>query len=63
MLRRLPAVEEVELARGRVALRTADPERTVRELLEREPVIDGLEVTAPRLEDAFLALTGQEDSR
>jgi ABC-2 type transport system ATP-binding protein len=63
MLRRLPAVEEVELARGRVTLRTADPERTVRELLEREPVIDGLEVTAPRLEDAFLALTGQEDSR
>jgi ABC-2 type transport system ATP-binding protein len=62
-LRRLPAVEDAELARGRVTLRTADPERTVRALFERSPQIDGLEVTAPRLEDAFLALTGQEDSR
>jgi ABC-2 type transport system ATP-binding protein len=59
-LERLPAVEEVELARGRMTLRTADPERTVRALLERELRIEGLEVTAPRLEDAFLALTHEE---
>jgi ABC-2 type transport system ATP-binding protein len=63
MLKRLPAVEEVEVARGRVSLRTADPERTVRALFERAPQVEGLEVTAPRLEDAFLALTGKEDSR
>jgi ABC-2 type transport system ATP-binding protein len=62
-LERLPAVEEVELARGRMTLRTADPERTVRALLERELRIEGLEVTAPRLEDAFLALTHEEESR
>jgi ABC-2 type transport system ATP-binding protein len=61
-LERLPAVEGVVVARGRVSLRTADPERTVRALLERAPQVEGLEVTAPRLEDAFLALTG-EDSR
>jgi ABC-2 type transport system ATP-binding protein len=63
MLERLPAVEEVELARGRATLRTGDPERTVRALLEAAPHIDGLEVTAPRLEDAFLTLTSEEDSR
>jgi ABC-2 type transport system ATP-binding protein len=62
-LERLPAVEEVELARGRMTLRTADPERTVRALLERELTVEGLEVTAPRLEDAFLALTHEEESR
>jgi ABC-2 type transport system ATP-binding protein len=62
-LEELPAVEDVDVARGRVTLRTGDPERTVRALLERESEIDGLEVTAPRLEDAFLALTGEEDSR
>jgi ABC-2 type transport system ATP-binding protein len=63
MLERLPAVEEVEVARGRVILRTADPEGTVRALFERAPEVEGLEVTAPRLEDAFLALTGEEGSR
>jgi len=63
MLERLPAVEQVEVARGRVTLRTADPEGTVRALFERAPQVEGLEVTAPRLEDAFLALTEKEDSR
>jgi ABC-2 type transport system ATP-binding protein len=63
LLQRLPAVEAVELGRGRVTLRTEDPERTVRALLEAAPHVDGLEVTAPRLEDAFLALTREEDPR
>jgi ABC-2 type transport system ATP-binding protein len=63
LLERLPAVEEVELARGRATLRTGNPERTVRALLEAAPHVDGLEVTAPRLEDAFLTLTSEGDSR
>ena len=60
LLQRLPAVEAIELGRGRVTLRTEDPERTVRALLETAPHVEGLEVTAPRLEDAFLALTREE---
>jgi ABC-2 type transport system ATP-binding protein len=63
LLERLPAVDEVELGRGRITLRSADPERTLRALLAAAPHIDGLEVTAPRLEDAFLTLTQEEDSR
>src|SRR5919106_259141 len=63
LLERLPAVDGVEVARGRATLRTGDPERTVRALLEAAPHVDGLEVTAPRLEDAFLTLTSEEDSR
>jgi ABC-2 type transport system ATP-binding protein len=62
-LQRLPAVEAVELERGRITLRTEDPERTVRALLEAAPHLDGLEVSAPRLEDAFLALTREEGPR
>ena len=60
LLQRLPAVQAIELGRGRVTLRTEDPERTVRALLETAPHVEGLEVTAPRLEDAFLALTREE---
>jgi ABC-2 type transport system ATP-binding protein len=63
LLQRLPAVEAVELEHGRVTLRTEDPERTVRALLEATPHLDGLEVSAPRLEDAFLALTREEGPR
>ena len=63
LLQRLAAVDEVELARRRVTLRTADPELTVRALLEAIPQVEGLEVTAPRLEDAFLVLTAEEDAR
>jgi ABC-2 type transport system ATP-binding protein len=63
LLQRLPAVEAVELGRGRVTLRTEDPGRTVRALLEAAPHVDGLDVSAPRLEDAFLALTREEEPR
>lgn len=55
-LERLPAVDAVELDDGRVTLHSFDPDRTLRALLERVPEIDGLEVTRPRLEDAFLGL-------
>jgi ABC-2 type transport system ATP-binding protein len=63
LLERLSAVEEVELARERITLRTSDPERTVRALLEAAPQIEDLEVTAPRLEEAFLTLTREEALR
>src|SRR5918996_4859018 len=49
LLERLPAVEQVELGHGRVTLRTRDPERTVRALLDAAAHIDGLEVAAPGL--------------
>ena len=39
-LERLPAVEVVEVARGRVSLRTADPERTLRALFEPAPQVE-----------------------
>jgi ABC-2 type transport system ATP-binding protein len=62
VLERLPAVDGVELARGRVGLRTGDPDRTVRALVDAVPVLEGLEGTGTELEEAFVALTKDEDS-
>ncbi len=59
-MERLPAVDRVEVAQGRVTLQTFDPDRTLRALLELVPELDGLEATGPRLEEAFLALTDGE---
>jgi ABC-2 type transport system ATP-binding protein len=62
ILERLPAVDGIELVRGRVTLRTADRDRTIRALLDTVPELDDLEVAGTRLEEAFLELTGEEDS-
>jgi ABC-2 type transport system ATP-binding protein len=62
LLARLPAVERIETGRGRVSLRTHDPNRTVRALVDAVPALHGLEVTATDLEEAFLTLTTEEDS-
>lgn len=61
-LGRLPAVDRVEVVGGRVILHTIDPDRTLRTLLASVPALRGLEVTESRLEEAFVALTGEEDS-
>ena len=59
-LEHLPAVDSVETTRGRVTLRTQDPSRTVRALLETSPAVQGLEVAGTELEEAFVALTKEE---
>jgi ABC-2 type transport system ATP-binding protein len=58
----LPAVEAVESDRGRVTLRTADPDRTVRALLQAAPQAQNLEITRAGMEEAFLSLTREEGS-
>ena len=55
-------MEGVELARGRVSVRTRDPNRTVRALVDAVPALQGLEATGIELEKAFVALTRDEDS-
>jgi ABC-2 type transport system ATP-binding protein len=61
-LERLPAVEGVEAGGGRVSVRTRDPNRTVRALMDAVPVLHGLEVTGTDLEEAFVALTQEDDT-
>jgi ABC-2 type transport system ATP-binding protein len=62
ILERLPAVERAETAHGRVSLRTRDPDRTVRALMDAVPAAQGLEVTGTELEEAFVALTKEDGS-
>jgi ABC-2 type transport system ATP-binding protein len=56
-LRALPGVEDVELRGDTVLLRAADSDAVARHLLTTTPARD-LQITSRGLEDAFLALTG-----
>jgi ABC-2 type transport system ATP-binding protein len=55
-LRALPGVQDVEVRRERVLVRTTDSDPVARHLLTATDAAD-LEITARGLEDAFLALT------
>jgi ABC-2 type transport system ATP-binding protein len=57
LLERLPAVEAVDQARGRMSLSTSDPDATIRALLQQAPHVRGLEVTQVGMEEAFRQLT------
>jgi ABC-2 type transport system ATP-binding protein len=60
ILERLPGVMTVESNRGRVTVQTTDPDATVRALLDRVPEVEGLQITRPGMEEAFLSLTTTE---
>src|SRR3954447_14405981 len=57
-LRNLPGVEDVELRGDTMLLRAADSDPVARHLLTTTPAHD-LQITSRGLEDAFLALTGE----
>jgi ABC-2 type transport system ATP-binding protein len=56
-LRKIPGVTEVREDREAVELHTGIAEPVVRELLQLDATLSGLEVTSAGLEEAFLALT------
>lgn len=60
-IRNLPAVLSVEQDREAVVITTGDAESVLRELLRIDPTLHGLEISAPGLEDAFLALTASAE--
>jgi ABC-2 type transport system ATP-binding protein len=63
-LGQLPGVTRVDVhADGRTRLMTTEAEATARALLTRDLSVSGLEVHSAGLEEAFLALTGADDSR
>ncbi len=57
LLERLPAVQGMEVSKGRVTLRTVDPDRTLRALQERVEPVAGLEISRGGLEEAFLDIS------
>lgn len=59
-LRKLPSVLNVEQDREAVIITAIEAERVVHDLLRNDLLLRGLEISAPGLEDAFLALTKTE---
>lgn len=59
-LRTLPTVSAVEQDREAVVIQAEQAEPVVREMLNRDPQLSGLEIASAGLEEAFLALTGEE---
>jgi ABC-2 type transport system ATP-binding protein len=57
LLRTLPTVTNVEQSGGATIVTAVNAENVVREMLLRDETLNGLEITSPALEDAFLALT------
>jgi len=56
-LRGLPGVIEANIIAGHATIVSDSPEAALREMLALDTTLAALEVTAPALEDAFLALT------
>lgn len=61
-IRGLPSVLSVDQDRDAVVISATEAERVVYELMRNDPVLRDLEVSAPGLEDAFLALTGSDEN-
>jgi ABC-2 type transport system ATP-binding protein len=59
----LPSVINVERDREAVIVTAHEAEGVVKEMLLRDVTLRGLEISAPGLEDAFLALTGGEAAK
>ena len=57
-IRVLPSVLSVERDREALVITASETERVVLELMRNDPTLRGLEISAPGLEEAFLALTG-----
>ena len=59
----LPGVKEVRSDRDAMVLHTSVAEPVLRELMLRDPEISGIEVMSAGLEEAFLALTNDDNRR
>lgn len=59
-IRDIAAVADVQQDRDTTIIHTSEPEQVLRELLQRDLALSGLEVTGAGLEDAFLALTQEK---
>ena len=59
-IRTLPSVLSVDQDRDAVVIIAAETERVVLDLMRNDPTLRGLEISAPGLEEAFLALTSSK---
>jgi ABC-2 type transport system ATP-binding protein len=61
-LLKLPGVSDVKQDREAVEIRAAHAEIVVRALLDRDPMLSGLEIASAGLEEAFLSLTQERSA-
>ncbi len=61
-LRKLPEVFEVHEIADAIEIKTSRPEAVLRELLQRDAGVSGIEVSSAGLEEAFLSLTRQNNN-
>jgi ABC-2 type transport system ATP-binding protein len=61
-MRSLPAVSSVERDREAMVIVASNAESVVREMLRADVTLRGLEISAPGLEEAFLALTAEKEN-
>jgi len=60
-LRAIPGVTSAEVAASITTIHSTKPEATLREILALDLELHSIEVQSPALEDAFLALTGNQE--
>jgi ABC-2 type transport system ATP-binding protein len=60
-VRRMPGVLEVRQDREALEIKAAEAEPVLRQLLSGDPAISGIDVTSAGLEEAFLALTNDDN--
>jgi len=61
VLQGLVGVQSVDASRDHVGILSIDAESTLRELFARDAELSGLEVTGATLEEAFLAMTREQE--
>lgn len=63
VVRKLKGAQDVREDREAIVIHTPEPETVLRQLLQLDLEISGIEVTSAGLEEAFLALTREDDGR
>lgn len=62
VVRKIPGVQDVRDDRDALLIHTAQPENVLRQLLQLDLELSGIEVTSAGLEEAFLQLTRDDDN-
>jgi ABC-2 type transport system ATP-binding protein len=62
LIRKIPGVSDVRADRDTTVIHTAQAEDVLRQLLQLDLEISGIEVNSAGLEEAFLALTRDDDA-
>jgi ABC-2 type transport system ATP-binding protein len=63
VVRAMPGVVHAEKDRNQLEIRVVEAEPVLRELLLRDPAISGIDVSSAGLEEAFLALTSENNGK